>query len=70
MAGNVKRLLDELIEVRARGNAGVEHFLRAHLRLNGIDPGRYNEGSADEPQTERRLQQMIDDFRESERGRA
>jgi hypothetical protein len=40
MAGRIKRLIDELIEVRAAGNAGVEHFLRAHLALNGIDPAR------------------------------
>ena len=41
MAGRVKQLIDELIELRAAGNPTVVHFMRAHLMLNGIDPSRY-----------------------------
>jgi hypothetical protein len=62
MAGRVKRLIDELIELRAAGNPGVVHFMRAHLMLNGIDPSRYTESSPDDLQKEQRLQEMIGNF--------
>lgn len=62
MAGRVKRLIDELIELRAGGNAGVAHFMRAHLMLNGIDPARYTESSPDDLQKELRLEEMIGSF--------
>ncbi len=62
MAGRVKRLIDELIELRSAGNPGVAHFMRAHLMLNGIDPSRYSATSPDDASKERRLQEMIDDF--------
>jgi hypothetical protein len=62
MAGRVKYLIDELISLRAGGNPGIEHFMRAHLMLNGIDPARYTEFSPDDELKERRLQQMITSF--------
>jgi hypothetical protein len=40
----------------------VEHFLKAHLALNGIDPARYTHRSPDDADKERRLEQMIEDF--------
>lgn len=63
MAGRVKQLIDELCHLRARGNASVEHFVRASLVLHGIDPERYTEDSPDEAATERHLQEMIRVFR-------
>jgi hypothetical protein len=62
MAGRVKHLIDELISLRAAGNQGVEHFMRAHLMLNGIDPARYTESSPDDVKKERCLEQMINAF--------
>ncbi|HWO11112.1 MAG TPA: hypothetical protein VNN80_16570 [Polyangiaceae bacterium] len=62
MAGRVKRLIDELIDLRAAGNPGVVHFMRAHLMLNGIDPSRYTETSPDDQQKEQRLEEMIGNF--------
>jgi hypothetical protein len=62
MAGRVKQLIDELIELRAGGNQGVAHFLKAHLMLNGIDPSRYTAASEDDRQKELRLESMINDF--------
>lgn len=63
MAGRVKHLIDELIQLRAAGNPGVTHFLRAHLMLIGIDPERYTERSPDDEAKEQTLRQMIRDFR-------
>jgi hypothetical protein len=63
MAGRVKHLIDELIQLRAAGNPGVAHFLRAHLMLMGIDPEQYTERSPDDSSKEQALRQMIRDFR-------
>jgi hypothetical protein len=68
MAGRVKHLIDELISLRAAGNPGIEHFMRAHLMLNGIDPARYTESSPDDESKERRLEQMITTFSKPPRG--
>jgi hypothetical protein len=62
MAGEVKRLIDELIRVRARGNPDLEPFVRVHLMLNGIDPSYYTETSASDPAVEQTLHKMITDF--------
>lgn len=63
MAGRVKQLIDELVELRARGNSTVVHFLRAHLVLNGIDPDAYSEQTPDDPDRIQQLEKMIMDFR-------
>lgn len=62
MAGRVKHLIDELISLRAAGNATIEHFTRAHLMLNGIDPSRYTDTSPDDLSKEIRLREMINHF--------
>lgn len=62
MPGRVKQLIDELMEIRGADNAGVAHFMRAHLMLNGIDPSHYDETSPDDQQKERQLEEMISDF--------
>lgn len=62
MAGRVKHLIDEFIQLRAAGNPGVTHFLRAHLMLMGIDPERYTERSPDDEGKEQALRKMIRDF--------
>jgi hypothetical protein len=67
MAGRVKQLIDELIELRAGGNQGVAHFLKAHLMLNGIDPSRYTALSDDDSQKELRLESMISEFSKQRR---
>jgi hypothetical protein len=49
MAGRIKQLIDELVRLRTKNNPKVEHFVRAHLVLNGVDPDAYDLGSADDP---------------------
>ncbi len=65
MAGRVKQLIDELLHVRTKGNTALVPFVRAHLILQGIDPDRYSPASADDPQLEKKLAQLIEDFRRS-----
>ena len=63
MAGEVKRLIDELMRIRSKGNPNLEPFVRVHLMLNGIDPNRYRADSPSDPKVERTLMKMIEDFR-------
>ncbi|MDD9945352.1 MAG: hypothetical protein OXU20_30190 [Myxococcales bacterium] len=62
MAGKVHELIEELVKLRSAGS-GSDHFLRAHLMLNGIDPNEFDEASADDPDVVAQLQKMIDDFK-------
>jgi hypothetical protein len=62
MAGQIKRLISELIDVRTRRRPNVEHFVRAHLVLNGIDPDLYDDYSEDDPEKIHLLQTMIRGF--------
>ena len=62
MAGRIKTLINQLIKKRAAGKPGLEHFVRAHLVLNGINPEEYNEFSDDDPETEMKIEKMIRDF--------
>lgn len=55
-------MINELIQLRAGDSPGLEHFLRAHLVLQGINPDVYTEQSPDDAKVERRLLQMIQDF--------
>jgi hypothetical protein len=62
MAGHIRRLVRELIEVRARGNPTVEYFLKAHLALQGINADDYRDDSPDDPAVEHKLLKMINEF--------
>ena len=63
MAGRVKALIDELLRLRAKGVPSLEHFVKAHLVLNGIDPDQHTETSADVPAAVQALERMIQDYR-------
>jgi hypothetical protein len=63
MGGRIKTLIDELVELRTRGNAALVPFIRAHLILQGIDPERYTTDSLDDARVVRRLEDMLHDFR-------
>ncbi len=63
MAGQIRRLIDELLALRTAHGSGSNHFVRAHLILNGIHPDRYSANSEDDPERIRILQKMIADFR-------
>jgi hypothetical protein len=63
MAGRVKALIDELIELRSGTSPGLSHFLRAHLLMKGIDPAAFDERSPDDPDKVRTLEDMISSFR-------
>jgi hypothetical protein len=63
VAGKIKRLIDELIELRSGGNETLGYFVRAHLAMKGIAVEEYTEMSPDDPEVIAELEQMLSDFR-------
>lgn len=62
MAGEIKRLIDTLVTTRAAGNPTVASFVRAHLKLKGVDPDRFHDDSQDDPAVLAKLRQMMAEF--------
>jgi hypothetical protein len=68
MAGRVKALIEELLEVRTRSadgtaNAALVPFVRAHLIIRGINPDHYSTQSPDDPKVVSQIERMIEEFR-------
>lgn len=62
MAGQIKRLIESLVETRSNGNPTIASFVRAHLKLKGVDPDRFGPDSFDDPAILAKLRQMANDF--------
>ncbi len=50
MAGQVLRMIDKLIELRAKGNATVASTTRTKLLLKGIKVANWTASSPDDPE--------------------
>jgi len=50
MAGQIKCMIDALIEQRAKGDPLIRIMTKSKLLLRGVDPDRFNRNSADDPQ--------------------
>jgi hypothetical protein len=55
VAGQIKQMLDQLIEKRAKGNPVVGSFTAVRLTLKGINVEKYNSFSPDDPDTIARI---------------
>ena len=55
MAGQIKRLIDDIIQQRGQGNKVLEGVVKMKLILKGIDPKNYTENSHDDMDVIRRL---------------
>ena len=49
MAGQIKRMLDSIIERRSHGNPTVAMTTKTKLVLKGLNPDRFNGASPDDP---------------------
>lgn len=58
MAGKIKRMIDGIIEQRAKGSKVLEGVTKLKLILKGIDPKLYTEESADDPLVLARLMEI------------
>jgi hypothetical protein len=63
----VKALVDELVQLRTKGISSLEHFVKAHLALNGIDADAYTDTSPDDYNKIRLLEKLIEEYRAERR---
>jgi hypothetical protein len=49
MAGQIKKMIDAIIEQRANGSKVLEGVVKMKLILKGIDPKNFTETSPDDP---------------------
>ncbi len=62
MAGAVKRIIDQIIEQRARGNDLLVHTTTAKLLFKGIDPSRYTSQTPDDPRILAQIKEIAKDL--------
>lgn len=55
MAGEIKRMIDTIIEQRAKGSKILAGVVKTKLILKGIDPKNYTEDSPDDTDVINRL---------------
>jgi hypothetical protein len=49
MAGQIKRMINSIIQKRAKGNPVILETTTCKLILKGLDPALFNERSPDDP---------------------
>jgi hypothetical protein len=59
MAGEIKRMIDEILEERSNGDKVVENVTKIKLIIKGIDPAKYSDQSYDNPEIIKKLGKMM-----------
>ncbi len=49
MAGQIKKMIDSIIQQRAKGNETIAITTKAKLTLKGLNPDSYSASSEDDP---------------------
>ena len=62
MAGQIKRVIDVIIERRAKGNPTLVLTTRTKLVLKGVNPDRFTESSPDDPAVMTKLSAIAADL--------
>lgn len=62
MPGRIKIMIDKIIEQRSKGNPILVNTTRTKLVLKGIDPGKFNSGSPDDPVIIAKLRTLADEL--------
>jgi hypothetical protein len=58
MAGQIKRMLERIVDERGKGNDVLRMLTRAKLILKGFDPDRYTSTSPEDAATVARVKQV------------
>lgn len=58
MAGRIKRMIDRIIEQRAKGNLILVDTTKAKLIFKGINPEAFTASSPDDPLVEGRIRMI------------
>lgn len=62
MAGNVKRMIDLIIEQRSKGSPALIKLTKAKISLKGINPDKYTETSEDNPIAIEKLKALAEEL--------
>jgi hypothetical protein len=62
MAGKIKKIIDTIIEKRARGNETLIATTKAKLLLKGINPAKFGPDSDDDTVIIKKLQTLANDL--------
>ena len=58
MAGQIKKMIDKIIDQRANGNSTIVNIVRTKMILKGINPDKFNEASEDDPAVIEKLKKL------------
>jgi hypothetical protein len=58
MAGQVRVMIDQIVEQRSKGNSVLATTTLTKLILKGFDPARYDANSPDDPNVIARLREL------------
>ncbi len=62
MPGKIKKMVDEIIELRAKGNKAVALSTRARLTLKGINLEQHTPYSPDDPAIIEKVRRIAQEF--------
>jgi hypothetical protein len=62
MAGQIKKLIDSVVQARSKGSAALATITRAKLAFKGINPDKYTDNSPDDPAILSKLQSIAEEF--------
>jgi hypothetical protein len=58
MAGQVRRMIDTIIQERSKGNVTIATTTKTKMILKGLNPDAYNNGSEDDPKVVARVKEI------------
>jgi hypothetical protein len=58
MAGQIKQMIDKIIEIRSKGNETIAATTRTKLILKGFNPDKFSADSEDDPAVLGKLKQV------------
>ena len=62
MAGQIKTMINKIIDQRSKGNPTLATTTKTKLLLKGIDPEKFSSGSPDDPVVIARLKALANEL--------
>lgn len=63
MAGKIKKMIDSIIEQRAKDNPMLAGVIKTKLMLKGIDPSKFSATSDDDPAVISKLEGLMKELK-------
>lgn len=62
MSGEIKKVIDQIVTKRSKGNPTIAKITRTKLLLKGVDPDKYDESSPYSAEVMQKLCKIADEF--------